>query len=184
MGRRNITTLLAGGDRRSIGRADHVAAIVLRKRELFPELITGLWSKDPVIRMRTADAVEKVTRKKPELLMPYKKELLGLMAEAKDAELRWHLAAMVPRLPLNSMERERVASTLELYLADRSSIVKTFALQGLADLARSDAAMRAAVIEILREAARNGTPAMKARSRKLLHKTERVEVIGTWQQSS
>ena len=184
MPRKNITTLLAGGDRRSIGRSDHVAAIVLGKPELFPELITGLWSKDPVIRMRTADAVEKVTRTKPELLTPYKKELLGLMAEAKDAELRWHLAAMVPRLPLNSKERQRVASTLELYLADRSSIVKTFALQGLADLAPSEPAMGAAVIEILREAARNGTPAMKARSRKLLRKTERAEVIGTWQQSS
>ena len=134
--------------------------------------------------MRTADAVEKVTRKQPELLMPYKKELLGLMAEAEDAELRWHLAAMVPRLPLNSKERQRVASALELYLADCSSIVKTFALQGLADLAQSDPAMRAAVIEILREAARSGTPAMKARSRKLLRKTERAEIIGTWRQSS
>jgi len=134
--------------------------------------------------MRTADAVEKVTRKKPELLMPYKKELLGLMVEAKDAELRWHLAAMAPRLRLNPKERQHVASTLELYLADRSSIVKTFALQGLADLAPNDPAMRAAVIQILREAALNGTPAMKARSRKLLSKTERAEVIGTWQQSS
>jgi hypothetical protein len=94
--------------------------------------------------MRTADAVEKVTRKKPELLTPYKKELLGLMAEAKDAELRWHLAAIVPRLPLNSKERQRVASALELYLADRSSIVKTFALQGLADLVPSEPAMGAA----------------------------------------
>jgi hypothetical protein len=181
---KNITTFLAGGDRRSIGRSDEVAGIVLRKSGLFPELISGLWSKDPVIRMRTADAVEKVTRKKPEWLKPYKRELLGLMAEARDAELRWHLAAMVPRLPLSSKERQRVVSTLELYLADRSSIVKTFALQGLADLALSDPAMGAAVIEILREAARNGTPAMKARSRKLLRKTERAEVTGTWQQSS
>jgi len=147
--------------------------MVLMNPGLFPELIPGLWSKDPVIRMRTVDAVEKVTRKKPELLMSYKKELLGLMAEAKDAELRWHLAVVVPRLPLNSKERQRVASTLERYLADRSSIVKTFALQGLADLALSDRAMRAAVIEILHETARNGTPAMKARSRKLLRKTER-----------
>jgi hypothetical protein len=183
MPRRNIATLLEGGDRRSIGRSDHVAAIVLGKPELFPELITSLWSKNPVIRMRTADAVEKVTRTKPELLTPYKKELLELMAEAKDAELRWHLAAVVPQLPLNSKERQRVASTLELYLADRSSIVKTFALQGLADLVPS-VGDGAAVIEILREAARNGTPAMKARSRKLLRKTERAEVIGTWQQSS
>jgi hypothetical protein len=54
------------------------------------------------------------------------------------------------------------------YLEDRSSIVRTFALQGLADLVREEPSLRPRVVEILREAARNGTPAMKARSRKLL----------------
>ncbi|HYW40358.1 MAG TPA: hypothetical protein VE957_19800 [Terriglobales bacterium] len=41
--------------------------------------------------MRTADATEKVTRKNRELLLPYKKELLGLMAGTTEQELRWHL---------------------------------------------------------------------------------------------
>ena len=54
------------------------------------------------------------------------------------------------------------------YLESKSSIVKTFALQGLADLARDDAMVRTEVIDILRKAAQHGTPAMKARSRKLL----------------
>jgi hypothetical protein len=84
--------------------------------------------------MRAADATEKVAREIPDLLRPYKKELLGLMAEAKEPELRWHLAVMVPRLPLNSKERQLATSVLSSYLEDRSSIVKTFALQGLADL--------------------------------------------------
>jgi hypothetical protein len=54
------------------------------------------------------------------------------------------------------------------YLEDRSSIVKTFALQGLADLAQDDPSIRPGVIEILRQATRTGTAAMKARGRKLL----------------
>ena len=94
--------------------------------------------------------------------------MLGLLAEAKDQELRWHLAIMVPRLPLTAKERHYVASILNLYLEDRSSIVRTFALQGLADLAQDDPKLRSEVIEMLREATRKGTPAMKARSRKLL----------------
>lgn len=135
--------------------------------QIFHELILGLWSKDVLIRIRAADAAEKVTRTNPELLAPYRKTLLGLLAEAEEQELRWHLALMVPRLALNSHERQRAMSLLNGYLQDRSSIVKTFALQGLADLARDDAS-RSAVSEILREASRSGTPAMKARSRKLL----------------
>jgi hypothetical protein len=58
------------------------------------------------------------------------------------------------------------------YLNDRSSIVKTFALEGLADLAQNDPGIRPAVIETLREATRTGTPAMKARGRKLLTRPE------------
>jgi hypothetical protein len=46
--------------------------------------------------MRAADAAEKVTRVRGELLQPNKKELLGLMTEAQEQELRWRLAAMVP----------------------------------------------------------------------------------------
>src|SRR5271167_3394347 len=127
MPRKNILALLEGGDRRSIRHSDRVAAMVCEDKELFPKLISGLWSADPLVRMRAADAAEKVTRKHRELLQPYKKELLGLMTEAEEQELRWHLAVMVPRLLLNARERQAAVSSLSSYLEDRSSIVKTFA---------------------------------------------------------
>jgi len=155
-----------------IGRSDQVAAMVSKAPELFADLMAGLWSEDPLVQMRAADAAEKVTRKKGELLQPHKKELLGLMVGADQQELRWHLAAMVPRLRLNVKERQVAISALNRYLGDRSSIVKTFALQGLADLAQDDPSIRPGVIEILREATRRGTPAMKARGRKLLLRME------------
>jgi hypothetical protein len=166
--RRNILPLLGGGDRRTIGRSDQIAAIVSDHPELFPKLIAGLWSANPLVRMRAADATEKVTRKHGGLLQSYKKELLVLMTEAQHQELRWHLAVIVPRLLLNAKERKVAISSLKNYLEDRSSIVKTFALQGLADLGQHQPRIRSRVVEILREATRNGTPAMKARSRKLL----------------
>jgi hypothetical protein len=174
MRRKNILTLLQGGDRRSIGRSDQVAAIVSSDLGLFPDLLEGFWSADPIVRMRAADATEKITRKHRELLHPYKKELLGLMTETQQQELRWHVAIMIPRLMLSATERRIAISSLNRYLEDRSSIVKTFALQGLADLAHGDPDIRPEVIETLREAARNGTPAMKTRSRKLLFRLERL----------
>ncbi|HEY4904760.1 MAG TPA: hypothetical protein VIH89_14905 [Candidatus Sulfotelmatobacter sp.] len=173
MARKNILALLEGGDRRTISSSDQVAELVSNDPKLFPDLIAGLWSPDSLVRMRAADAAEKVTRPHPELLQPHKKELLGLMAETQQQELRWHLALMVPRIQLNAKERQAVMPSLESYLEDRSSIVKTFALQGLADLAQDDPGIQSRVIEILCEATRNGTPAMKARSRKLLVRFER-----------
>jgi hypothetical protein len=172
MRRNGVLALLEGGDRRSIGRAERVAQMVRVNRKLFPQLMAGLWSKDPLVRMRAADAVEKLTRGRFELLLPHKKELLGLLASEEQQEVRWHLAVMAPRLTLNAKERSLVVKGLRAYLKDRSSIVKTFALQGLANLARTDAEIRAGVVEILRAAKRNGTAAMKARSRKLLAELE------------
>jgi hypothetical protein len=63
---------------------------------------------------------------------------------------------------------------LHRYLDDRSSIVKTFALQGRLDLVKDEPGIRSRVIDILRQATGHGTPAMKARSRKLLAQLERV----------
>src|SRR5712672_1873 len=107
MPRKNILTLLQGGDRRTIGRSDQVAEMVSGDAKLFPKLITGLWSAEALMRMRAADGAEKVTRKHRELRQPYKDELLGLMAETQEQGLRWHLAVLVPRLKL---KREGTAS--------------------------------------------------------------------------
>src|SRR5271169_2022118 len=152
MSRPKIAAMLEGSDRRSIGRADEVAQLVLKEPSRFRELIKCLWDENPVVRMRAADAAEKVSAKKPRLLDRYKPELLGLLAEAEQIELRWHLAAMVPRLRLNSPERQRAVKALHHYLNDRSSIVKTFALQALSDLAQNDPNLRPKV-KLLLEAA-------------------------------
>jgi len=174
MSSKNILSRLKGGDRRTIGRSDEVAAIVSKNPRLFPALMAGLWSDESLVRMRAADAAEKITRENRDLLQRYKKELLGLMADTEEQEVRWHLATMIPRLTLNVKERQIATFLLNSYLEDHSSIVRTFALQGLADLAQDDASMRPAVVDVLRQSARNGTPAMKARSRKLLLRLERA----------
>jgi hypothetical protein len=163
-----MAAMLEGTDRRSIGRSDEVAQIVLKRPQRFRELIKCLWNENPVLRMRAADAAEKVSYQKPRLLDGYKAELLGLIAEEEQIEVRWHLAAMVTRLRLTPAERQRAAKALQRYLDHRSSIVKTFALQTLSALARVDAALRPNAKQLLEESVQSGTPAMKARARKLL----------------
>jgi len=170
MPRQTIAAMLSSGDRRSIGKSNQAAKLVLSDPKRFAELFKCFWDEDPIVRMRAADAAEKVTVTRPKLLQPHKRELLGLLAEAEQIELRWHLALMAPRLALNRAERARAAASLQRYLEDRSSIVKTFALQGLTDLARQDATLRETVILTLEESLQAGTAAMKARARNLLKK--------------
>ncbi len=160
--------MLAGGDRRSIGEANRAAAIVLRQPQRVRELVGCLWSDDAVVRMRAADALEKVSITRPDLIQPFAKELLGLAEETTQQELRWHLALMAPRLQLARADRARAVAALRRYLDDRSSIVKTCAIQALTELPRGDAAQESEIEDLLEEFTRTGTPAMKARSRKLL----------------
>ena len=173
MRRQDIAAMLKGGDRRSIGRSQQVVKLVSRQPEGFPELLKCLWDEDPVIRMRAADAAEKVTLTHPELLNPHKQELLGLLDEAQQIELRWHLALMLPRVTLSAQERARAAASLQRYLEDRSSMVKTFALQGLADFARQDARLLETAKRAVEESLKTGTAAMKARARKLLKELQK-----------
>lgn len=172
MPRQPIAVLLSGEDRRSIGRANEVVDLVFREPHRFSELLKCLWNGNPIVRMRAADAAEKISLVKPGLLKPYKSELLGLLCEAEQIELRWHLAQMIPRLPLTAAERQRAAAALQIYLQDRSSIVKTFALQGLTDLAARDVNLRGAVGELLEHSVKTGTAAMKARARRLLRELQ------------
>jgi len=168
----DLLKTLGGGDRRSIGRSNEVAELVFKRPVLFAQLIHGMCAADPLVRMRAADAAEKVSRKQPDLLRSFKGQLVRLLEEAQEQELRWHLAQMVPRLPLTSKERSRAATLLRSYLQDTSSIVKTCAMQALADLATRDESLRRETRALLRDAARNGTAAMKARARKLLTRFE------------
>jgi len=166
--RKPLSQTLGGGDRRSIGASNQVAKQILRSHRRLTELIACLWSDDPLVSMRAADAAEKVSASRPDLLERFKAELLGLAQEAAQPEIRWHMALMLPRLHLSRAQTELARVTLRGYLDDQSSIVKTCALQGLSELSRGDASGQAETIELLEMACRTGTPAMKARSRKLL----------------
>ncbi len=177
MAHKRFSLMLEGGDRRSIGHSNQVAARILKQPESFPELIECLWSDDPLVRMRAADAAEKVSAQRPDLLKPFKRELLGLADETTEAELRWHLALMMPRLPLTRLERERAIAKLRDFLDDRSSIVKTFAIQGLVELARGDPNLQSEMVDLLGQFCRIGTRAMKARSRKLLKQLQRQKEL-------
>ncbi len=170
-----ILKMLEGGDRRSIGRSNEVVALVLKKPELFGVLISGMSLDDILVRMRCADAAEKVTVVHPEYLRPYKRALIEDLSRIAQKEVRWHVAAMLARLSLTTKEQDRVVEILLTYTNDRSSIVKTIAMQSLADLALRDVKLKPLVRRHIEELIVIGTPAMRARGKHLLAELSRGE---------
>lgn len=164
-----VRAMLTGGDRRSTGRADELAEEVLQNRIAIAAVYPAMFDEDEAVRMRAADALEKISVQRPEWLQPYKQDLLERLPDMVQPEVRWHVAQMLPRLALTPEERDaRVLPVLLDYLRDKSRIVQTFALQALTDFAASDRRLRPQVLTLVEAAARTGSAAVRARCRQLL----------------
>jgi hypothetical protein len=160
-----------------VGRVPEISEWICDLPRRIPRLIELLWDDEPGVASRAADVLERITRHPSPALGRAvggnKDALIGLLSEAQPPKVRWNLALTIPRMELTVLECRRVASVLQTWLNDRSSIVKTAALHGIAELTRQDPASLIAVLDLLRAAGRSGTPAMRARSRILLKKLER-----------
>jgi len=133
---RELAEMLAGGDRRSIGRADDVVALVAAAPQRFEELWACLKHADGLVRMRAGDTLEKLSRTGMAPFRSHKKELLGGALDDGSAELRWHLIPMAARLTLTEGEAAKLCGTLDERLRqDKSRIVRVAALQAGFELA-------------------------------------------------
>ncbi len=167
-----IAAMLAPGRPLDVGRAKEVAELLLARPRLAGQAVECLWSEDVGTANRAADALERASYHKPEILTPWKDALLGRLVDAEANKLRWNLALMIPRTKLTVAETERVAAVLRGWLNDKSSIVKTLSMHGLTGLTQWNPAMLPEVLDMLRVLSRSGTPAMRARGRILLKKLE------------
>lgn len=163
-----IEQLLSIGDLRSAGKSEVVVKKVLANPRLFGDVVNAIFSVNAGTKMRAADAVEKITRYYPEWLTPYKQLFLTKISAIKQKEVRWHTAQILPRLKLTKKERAKVFNLMLEYLEEKSSIVRTFAIQALADIALQDEAYKRQVHSLISRLMVNGSPAMKSRGKKLL----------------
>jgi hypothetical protein len=165
----NLLLKLKSGDLRSIGKADEVVQDILNDPSLFKEVFEGMLNKDPVIRMRSADAIEKVSAKRPEYLRPFKSKLINQISKIEQQEVRWHVAQMFSYIKINKTERDKIIKILSSYIVtDESKIVKTFSMQTLADLAEKDEQIKPKIINLIKGMIKNGSPAIISRGKKLL----------------
>lgn len=163
-----VETLLRGSDPRSLAGVTRVIDEVLHERAELREVVDALEHDDAIVRMRAADALEKLTREDPELLEPFREALLRLARTTPQASLRWHLAQMVPRLALATAERRAMVTVFRGYLDDPSAIVRSSAMQAITEFAIVDRTLRRSVLALLRKIVETGTPAMRVRGGKLL----------------
>lgn len=163
-----LEKILSGGDLRSIGQSNAVAAQVKTQGD-FDALFALLFHTERLVVMRAADAIEKITIDKPAYLAKHAEEVLILCKATINKELTWHLAQLLPRLQMNGATAVQAWQILKSWAVDKtnSRIVRVNALQGLFTLAQNQPALKQELDSIASELEKEGTPSIIARIRKL-----------------
>jgi len=131
-----ILDWLSGDDLRSDGMADEVVSVVLRNPQLFDEVYGGLLHTNNVIRGRTADALEKISRSKPQYLKDHVTELIRVAKSDSVAMVRMHLAMIFGHMAIYADLVEELVAILLFMLDDKSVFAKSWAIVSLCILAR------------------------------------------------
>jgi len=164
----NLIKYLKGGDLRSIAKANEVISLI-KTQANFDKLFQYFYSKDRLIVMRTADAVEKITLQSPEYLKEHKKDIIKLIKSAIDKELKWHLALIAARLDLTIDELGIIWNKLTQWAKDKkeSRIVRVNSIQALFDLTKRNRELKRDFDLTIQEIEADNIPSINARLRKL-----------------
>lgn len=167
----NLLEKLKGGDLRSIGRADAIVRQIRDDQGLFDQIFKGIFNEDPLVRMRSADVAEKVSKKYPQLIVKHRGEMLDNLDKFFQQEVKWHMALMVSYLDLSGGESEKVFTELSKWArGDESKIVRVNSMQALADISLKNGAIRRKTIALIKEQIATGIPSLTSRGNKLLPK--------------
>ena len=164
-----ILDKLAGGDLRSIGRTEEVVQDIMQDPSLFGAVFEGITHANPIIRMRAADAIEKVSAKYPDYLAPFKDHVLGVLSKIEQQEVQWHVAQLLSYLALTTEEQKKAVTLLEHFLdSSQSHIVKVNAMQTLAELAVKNPMLKQRVLMRIHALINTGIPSLISRGKTVL----------------
>jgi hypothetical protein len=164
--------LLSGGDLRSIGKSNSVISKVKNQSD-FDELCKCLFHPDRLVVMRAADAIEKITISNPQYLTKHEKKITELFYIAKNIELKWHLALLIPRLHLTDKEFEKAWKELTKWAQDKtnSRLVRVSAIQGLFEMTKQNSSVTKDFITLTNEVKKENIPSINARIRNISKET-------------
>ena len=110
--------LTVGGKSNSLGRTSEVITEVLADKHLLPMLYDCMFSEDAWVRMRAADAFEKVCREHPEWINPYIDKLQSELSNpAQQPSIKWHIAQIYTEVHLTNTQKHHALAWLTAQLA-------------------------------------------------------------------
>jgi len=98
--------LREGGHANSLGRVNEVIEITLGDASRLDELYACLFDEDAWVRMRAADALEKICRQQPDWLLPYIDKFQEELSASTQPSIQWHLAQIYEQVSLTHKQKQ------------------------------------------------------------------------------
>lgn len=176
MSERFVEMLHTGGHANSLGRVDDVIAIVLQDHARLEELYNSLFDDDAWVRMRAADALEKVCRQHPKWLVPYIDKIARDLAASPQPSLQWHIAQIYRQVELTATQRQFAIKWLKGLLSrtEVDWIVAANAMETLAHFCREGYVPVHELTQQVKIQQHHKSPAVVKRATKLLHEIKQT----------
>ena len=94
----SFENMLTGGHPNSLGNTVQVVEIVLKAPDRFAELFNCYGSENPIVRLRTSNAMKRVEAENHALLVPYIDRFITEIGALDQASAQWTLAQLFLRL--------------------------------------------------------------------------------------
>ena len=162
--------LTVGGHANSLGNVPTVIDIVLYDQKRLPELYDCLFNEDAWVRMRAADALEKICRMHPDWLAPYIDKLAADFGDNAQASIQWHMAQIYQQVALTKKQKDVAMQWLQTILSSKDIdwIVAANALVTLVQFTKDGSFPKDHMIQLLELQKHHKSSAVVKRATKLL----------------
>lgn len=162
--------LTVGGHKNSLGLAEKIVQLVLSDASRLTELYECLFDDDAWVRMRAADALEKVCRVHPNWIKPYIDRCFKEIGPSTQASIQWHFAQILGEVSLSSTQRQRAIDWLDekLQTIEVDWIVAANSMDTLMQFVRDNQYPKARLITLLKIQQDHHSKAVVKRATRLL----------------
>lgn len=162
--------LTTGGHANSLGEVPQVIEIVLHDQHRLEELYNCLFNEDAWVRMRAADALEKICRVHPDWLLPYIDRLAKDFGTSTQPSIQWHMAQIYKQVPLTPAQKQTAIQwlTQRISTKDADWIVAANAMDTLAQFTKDGSFSTEQLVPLLKIQLQHKSSAVVRRATKIL----------------
>lgn len=162
--------MLTGGHPNSLGRTIEVVDIVLSNSARLSDLYNCYFSVDEIVRLRTSNAIKRISLENPEWLVPYIDKLISEISMINQPSAQWTLANLFQTLSIFMSETQK-ASTKKILQDNLENytdwIVLNNTMDTLSKWAIKDSALKEWLLPHLERLARDPRKSVAGRAVKI-----------------